>query len=127
MGFVITAYVDDFEGRPRVVKRGQPATKKDARAGWKAASHLPTTLGLRMHQRKRERYGTTELPLMGSVVDPRLGVFRLQPQRLAKVERMAKALLRRLAKNCRWVPFGTLRSFCGTAVSTSLSGPQYFY
>lgn len=40
---------------------------------------------------------------------------------------MAAALLRHAAKHCRWIRLGTLRSFCGTAISTTLSIPQARY
>eukprot|EP00170_Pyropia_yezoensis_P001636 contig_7071_g1640 len=123
MGFVVTAYVDDFGGRPPVATVGRSATKADAVAGWAAAARLLKTLGLRTHPRKRDREGTTALPLLGHVVDTALGVFRPQPQRVQKIETMAAALLRYAAKHRRWVRFGALRAFCGTVISTNLSAP----
>lgn len=45
----------------------------------------------------------------------------------AKIETMAVALLRYASKHRRWVRFGALRSFYGTAVSTTLSVPQARY
>lgn len=121
MGFVVTAYVDDFWDRPPVAIAGGPETKEEAVAGWLAAAMLLATLGLRMHQRKGVRGGTTALPLLGHVVDMAFGIFRLQPQRVEKIETMAAALLRYAAKNRRWVRFG---AFFGTAVSTTLSVRQ---
>lgn len=117
-------YVDDFGGRPPPAKAGGPATRADAERGWQTAAELLSSLGLTVHPNKGEREGTTALPLLGHVVDTRLGVFRLQPARVAKFETMAAALLRHAAKHRRWVRLGTLRSFCGLAVSTTLSVPQ---
>jgi len=126
LGFRLTAYVDDFGGRPPCTL-GEAATTADARAGWRQAEELFSSLGLRVHETKGEREGTTELPLLGHVVDTRRGIFRLQPKRLEKVETLAAALLRHAAKHRRWVRFGTLRSFCGAAISTTLSVPQARY
>lgn len=124
MGFVVNVYVDDFGGRPPVPVRGRAATKADAAAGWTAAVKLLDSLGLRVHQSKGVKVRTTELPLLGHVVDTRVGVFRLQPRRVEKIETLAAALVRYAAKHRRWVRFGALRSFCGMAVSTSLSVPH---
>lgn len=124
MGFVVTVYVDDLGGRPPVPAPGRPATNADAAAGWAAVVRLLETLGLRVHQRKGVKDGTTELPLLGHVVDMHLGVFRLQPQRVEKIETSAAALVRYASKHRWWVRFGALRSFCGMAVSTSLSVPH---
>jgi len=124
MGFVFKAYVDDFGGRPPVRDTGQPATKADARRGWRTVADLMASLGLTVHLHKAEREKTMEQPLLGHVVDTRLGVFLLQPQRVMKIETMAAALLRYAAKHRRWMRLGTLRSLCGTAISTTLSVPQ---
>ena len=101
LGFVFTAYVDDFGGRLHVRKKGWPATKADARRGWRTAASLLAALGLKVHRDKGEREGTTSLPLLGHVVDSRLGVFGLQPKRVMKVETMAAALLRYASKHRR--------------------------
>ena len=127
LGFRLTAYVDDSGGRPPVAVKGSAATKEDARRGWRTAETLLRTLGLKVHENKGVRDGTTELPLLGHVVDTRLGVFRLQPKRVSKIESIAVAILRRAARHRRWVRLGTLRSFCGAAVSTTLSVPQARY
>eukprot|EP00170_Pyropia_yezoensis_P000576 contig_2858_g577 len=127
LGFALTAYVEDFGGRPPVPVPGRPATRLDAARGWQQARELLASLGLRVHERKGEREGTTELPLLGHVVDTGRGVFRLQPKRVEKIELMASALLRYAAGHRRWVRLGTLRSFCGLAISTTLSVPQARY
>eukprot|EP00170_Pyropia_yezoensis_P004458 contig_18241_g4471 len=85
LGFVLTAYVHEFGGRPPVPRPGRPATKKDAQRGWWTAERLLTSLGLRVHKSKGEREGTTVLPLLGNVVDTKRGVFRLQPSRVQKI------------------------------------------
>lgn len=94
LGFALTAYVDDFGGRPPVPVPGRPATRLDAARGWQQARELLASLGLKVHERKGEREGTTELPLLGHVVDTGRGVFRLQPKRVEKIKLMASALLR---------------------------------
>lgn len=82
------------------------------------------SLGLTIHPDKGKWDGTKELPLLGHVVDTRLGDFHLQPARVQMIETMATAVLRHAAKHRRWVQHGALRSFCGVAVSTALSVPQ---
>lgn len=90
-------------------KKGWPATKADARRGWKTAARLFAALGLKVHHDKGEREGTTSLQLLGHFVGMRLGVFRLQPKLMMKFETMAAALLRYESKHQRWVRLGTLR------------------
>lgn len=124
MGFRLTAYVDDFGGRPPLSMQEGPATREDARRGLCTAKDLLSSLGLTVHPLKGEREGTTARPLLGNVVDTRRDLFRLQPQRVERIETMATALLKHAAKHRRWVRLGTLRSFRGSAVSTTLSVPQ---
>lgn len=124
MGFALTAYVDYFGGRPPVAIPGRPATRP---RGWQQARELLASLGLKAHERKGEREGTTEIPLLGHVVDTGRGVLRLQPKRVEKIELMAAALLRYAAGHRRSVRLRTLRSFCGHAVSTTLSVSQARY
>jgi len=69
-GVRLTAYVDDFGG-PSSCTLGDAATSADARAGLKQAKELFSSLHLRVHKNKGEREGTTELPLLGNVVDTR--------------------------------------------------------
>jgi len=46
---------------------------------------------------------------------------------LEKVETLVAALIRHAENHRRWVWFGTLRSFCGAAISTTLPVPQARY
>jgi len=88
------------------------------------SEELFSSLGLRVHKTKGEREGTTELPQPGNFVDTRRAIVPLQLKRLEKVETPAAALLRHAAKHRHWARIGTLRSFCGAAISATLSVPQ---
>lgn len=80
---------------------GRPATRADAAKRWQQARELLASLGLKAHDRKGGREGTTEILLLGHEVDTGRGVLRLQPKRVEKIELVAAALLRYAAGHRR--------------------------
>lgn len=120
LGFRIVAYVDDFGGAPPSAP-GQPATREDAIAGEDVVRTLLADLGLSLHPRKGVWDGPVTIPLLGHVVDTARGLFILKPDRAEKIMRAAGNLLGRASHHRRWVKAPALRSFCGLAVSSSLS------
>lgn len=125
-GFRMMAYVDDFGGAPPAPP-GRPATKAQAVAAYKMVDRLFGDLGLKMHPVKGTRDGPTQVRLHGHLVDTRLARFLLPEDRVDKIAAMAIGLSRRATPHRRWVNFRTLRQFCGTAVSTTLSVPSARY
>lgn len=120
LGFRIVAYVDDFGGAPPSAP-GQPATREDAIAGGDMVRTLLADLGLSLNPRKVVWHGPVTLPLLGHVVDTARGLFVLKPNRAEKIMRAAGQLLGRASHLRRWIKARALRSFCGLAVSSSLS------
>lgn len=120
LGFRVVAYVDDFGGAPPS-RPGQAATTDDALDGVDAVRSLLARLGLTLHPSKGVWTGWTSLPLLGHVVDTVREQFILRPERAAKIMALAGGLIRWAAKHRQWVRVKTLRSFCGMAVSTTLS------
>lgn len=125
-GFRIIAYVDDFGGAPPA-RQGRPATKAQAKAAYRYVERLFGELGLKMRPTKGVKHGPTQVRLLGHRVDTRLARFILPADRVDKIVGLAAALSRRASAHRRWVPFQTLRRFCGTAVSTTLSVPPAQY
>jgi len=124
--FRIMAYVDDFGGAPPAPP-GRPATAAQARAGYRFIELLFGELGLKLHPTKGVRHGPTRLRLLGHMIDTRLARFLLPEDRVDKLVGMATALSHGAAQHRRWVNFNSLRRFCGTAVSTTLSVPTARY
>jgi len=120
LGFRIIAYVDDFGGAPPAMP-GRAATVADAARGYELVQLVFRCLGLWLHPDKGAHDGSTATQLLGHVVDTTNGVYRLPASRAEGIERLAHGLLRFSAAHQRWVRFSTLRVFCGTAVSTTLS------
>lgn len=120
MGFRIVAYVDDFGGAPPSAPN-LPATQQDATDGGQVVRDLLAQLGLTLHPRKGVWHGPTQLPLLGHVVDTVRGLFILKPERAEKMVTAARRLVGRATHNRRWIKAKGLRSFCGLAVSSSLS------
>lgn len=120
LGFQIVAYVDEFGGAPPSAP-GQPATRDDAIAGGDVVRTLLADLGLSLHPRNRVWDGPVKLPLLGHVVDTARGLFILKPDRAEKIMRAAGNLLGRASHHRRRVKPRALGSFCGLAVSSSLS------
>ena len=120
LGFRVVAYVDDFGGAPPSAP-GQAATVADTLRAGQLVRDLLARLGLRLHPRMGVWTGPTSLPLLGHVVDTRRGMFILRPDRADKIMSWARNLLRKAAAHRRWVNAKALRSFCGLAVSTTLS------
>lgn len=123
MDFRVIAYVDDFGGGPPTRHPSQAATKAEAAAGSRKVRDLFYRLGLHVHPDKGVAAGTTCLPLLGFHLDTVRRLIVVSPDRVRKVMGMAARLARHAAKHRRWVPFATLRSFAGTAVSTTLAVP----
>lgn len=126
MGFRIIPYVDDFGGAPPA-EPGEAATSAQAVAAYKYVERLFGELGLRMHPTKGTKDGPTCMRLLGHLVDTKLARFLLPVDRVDKIVSLAVGLSRRATDNRRWVNFATLRRFCGTAVSTTLSVPAARY
>lgn len=126
LGFRMMAYVDDFGGAPPAPP-GQPARRAQAIAAYHLVERLFCELKLRMHPTKGERDGPTQVHLLGHLVDTKLARFLLPPDRVDKLVAAATALSRRATSNRHWVPFKSLLSFCGSAVSTTLSVPSARY
>lgn len=126
MGFRIIPYVDDFGGAPPAMP-GEPATTQQAVDAYQYVDRLFGELGLRMHPTKGTKDGPTCVRLLGHLVDTKLARFLLPPDRVDKIVSLAVSLSRRASDNRRWVNFATLRRFCGTAVSTTLSVPRARY
>lgn len=122
-GFRLIVYVDDFGGAPPTLSPG-PATKGEVRRAAQRVRELLRRLGLTLHPTKGELDGTTELPLLGFLVDTRRQLFLLQPSRAKKIMGSAGALLAHAKTHKRWVRHSALRSFCGAAVSTHLAVPE---
>lgn len=125
-GFRIMAYVDDFGGAPPAAP-GQPATQAQAVAAYEMVERLFGELGLKLHPDKGVKDGPTRLRLLGHMVDTRLARFVLPDDRVDKIVAQAASLSRYATEHRRWVSFRTLRRFCGTAVSTTLSVPSARY
>lgn len=122
-GFRIIAYVDDFGGAPPAPP-GVPATKGQAIAAFHFVAALLKRLGLLLHPAKGTWDGPQVMQLLGHLVNTRAGIYQLPPERVAKTTALAVALSRYASSHQRWVGFKTLRRFCGTAVSTTLSVPD---
>ena len=120
LGFRIISYVDDFGGGPPAMP-GTAATVADAERGYLTVQLVFRALGLWLHPDKGTHDGSTATQLLGHIVDTTAGVYRLPPRRAEQIEVLAKGLLRFASAHQRWVRFSTLRVFCGTAVSTTLS------
>lgn len=123
LGFRIIAYVDNFGGAPPA-PAGVPATRAQAVAAFHLVAALLARLGLYLHPQKSTRDGPTEMPLVRHAIATRAGIFRLPAARVAKTAALAACLTHYAASHERWVRFKTLRRFCGTAVSTTLSVPS---
>jgi len=120
LGFRIISYVDDFGGAPPALP-GEPATEENAVRGYELVQLVFRSLGLWLHPDKGSHDGAKSVQLLGHVVDTSTGLYRLPVDRAERIESLAKVLLRFSASHQRWVRFSTLRVFCGTAVSTTLS------
>lgn len=123
MGVRVIVYVDDFGGAPPTQSKHGPASEGEAVRGSQAARKLFYELGLHVHPDKGCYAGTRRLPLLGFVIDTERRLFLVKPKRAKQVMGMAARLVRHAARHRRWVPHGLLRSFAGTAVSTSLAVP----
>lgn len=123
MGFRVIVYVDDFGGAPPTRSKHGPATGAEAVRGSQAVRQLFYDLGLHVHPDKGCYAGTRRLPLLGFIIDTERQLFLVKPERAKQVMGMAARLVRHAARHRRWVPHGLLRSFAGTAVSTSLAVP----
>lgn len=122
-GFRVITYVDDFGGAPPATG-DDLAMQAEAVAGWQLVHELLQRLGLRIHPVKGVQDSQTAMQLLGHVIDTRAGMFFLPRARVTKVVGLAVGLARYAAAHHRWVPFFSLRRFCGTAVSGSLSVPS---
>eukprot|EP00168_Porphyra_purpurea_P016314 TRINITY_DN5237_c0_g1_i1.p2 TRINITY_DN5237_c0_g1~~TRINITY_DN5237_c0_g1_i1.p2 ORF type:complete len:254 (+),score=68.40 TRINITY_DN5237_c0_g1_i1:784-1545(+) len=80
-----------------------------------------------MHPTQGTKDGPTSVRLLGHLVDTKLARFLLPPDRVEKIAAITVGLSRRATDHRRWVNFATLRRFCGTAVSTTLSVPSARY
>jgi len=125
-GFRLLAYVDDFGGAAPAAP-GKPATKAQAVAAYRLVEQLFGELGLKLHPDKGFKDGPTRVRLLGHFVDTRLARFLLPDDRVDKIVAQAASLSRYATEHRRWVSFRTLRKFCGTAVSTTLSVPSARY
>ena len=120
LGFRIISYVDDFGGAPPAMP-GEPASVLEAARGYATIQLVFRALGLWLHPDKGTHTGSTAAQLLGHIVDTTARVYRLPVVRAERIETLAKGLLRFASAHQRWVRFSTLRVFCGTAVSTTLS------
>jgi len=120
LGFRIISYVDDFGGAPPALP-GEPAPVADAVRGYSLVQLVFRSLGLWLHPGKGSYDGAKAAQLPGHVVDTSNGLYRLPVDCAARIKSFAQVLLRFSASHLRWVRFSTLRVFCGTAVSTTLS------
>lgn len=125
-GFRMIAYVDDFGGAPHTSGTGA-ATKAEAVAGYKLIEALLSRLGLRIHPVKGMRDGPTSMPLLRHIIGTSSVLFTLPTDRVDKIVNQARNLSLRATVNNRWVKFRSLRRFCGTAVSSTLSVPNARY
>lgn len=82
---------------------------------------LLADLGLSMHPRKDVWHGPQQLSLLGHVAGTARGLFVLKTERAGKITGAAALLLGRASHHRRWVKARALSSFCGLAVSSSLS------
>lgn len=120
-GYTVMAYVDDFAATGYGIR---PSTAASATAGRLAILDLFKTLGIHVHPTKGVADGTTELPLLGFLVDTRRRLLLLPKARLDKLVNLAKALLTSAGANARIVSAKALCRFTGTAVSCSLAVPS---
>lgn len=120
-GYTAMAYVDDFAATGCGTR---PSTASSATAGRVAILDLFKTLGLHVHPTKGVANGTTELPLLGFLVDTRRQLLLLPKTRLDKLVTLAKTLLTSAGANARTVSAKALCRFTGTAVSCSLAIPS---
>lgn len=127
LGLRVISFVDDFCGAPPAAP-GVPATATQAKEGFSLVPAIFLKLDLWLHTVKGVRNGTTEPVLLGHIVNTGAGQFQLPTDKASKIAGLATQLLRRATAHRRYVSFRTLRVFCGTAVSTTLSvTPARFY
>eukprot|EP00170_Pyropia_yezoensis_P007380 contig_30246_g7403 len=123
MGFRVIVYVDDFGGAPPTRSKHGPATERGAVRGSQAVRQLFNELGLHVQPDEGCNAGTRQLSLLEFIIDTECQLFLVKPERARQMMGMAMRLVRYAARHRRWVPHGLLRSFAGTAVSTSLAVP----
>lgn len=115
-GLRVLPYVDDFLFLCR--------TREEALRGREYVAALMETLGLQRQPAKGCWEPTQVLqPHLGLGIDTAEGRFFVPPERLAKLESLASALLGRASRDRGLVPKRLLASFCGTAQSLYLALP----
>jgi Reverse transcriptase (RNA-dependent DNA polymerase) len=119
LGHRMFSYLDDFFGAPKPPTGGQPAQTRDCQGLGDLMRLLFTRLGLQLSPKKCFFGGSLSLEILGIVVDTQRQKFLLSPEKTLKVERAARALLRRAAQHRRHVPARALRKFAGLANSVS--------
>lgn len=118
----VIAYLDDIGGSPRVgLRNGQHSTPSDTGVAAREVHDLARKLGVHLHPAKQDFSGTTQLELLGILIDTRAGLYLLSPAKLAKVRASALALQRESRRRRRLVSVRHLRSFAGLAQSTHLA------
>jgi len=123
LGFRIIAFVDEFGGTWPAAP-GPRSTPAEATAAYEVVAALGRHLFRRLHPTKGIFHGTTEIKLLGHVMDTAQVDFRLPADQMDQLMGSVRALSLCATNHRFWVSFHTFRRFCGTAVSTTLSVPS---
>lgn len=126
IGFRTIAYVDEFGGATPEI-RGRPASTTQVVDAFARVRHLFQRLRLRVRPNKGVRHGPTSVRLLGHMGDTERRLFLLPPDRALALQRTALAFGRWAAIHRRHVEVSALRSFLGSAVSTTLIVPKARY
>lgn len=119
--FRVLAYLDDFLIAP--TRAGVVARRWHCVRGRKLIDSLLRRLGLARHPTKGEWEGATTIDHLGVRIDSIAMRFHLAPRKIAKVQLLARKILREVRLGRRWVTTKLLRHFCGVCVSLTLSMP----
>lgn len=114
-GMRVLPYVDDFLCLAR--------TRAEALACRARVERVLRQLGLTRHPEKGYWEPCQRLEHLGLEVDSEKGLFLVPPQKLAELERQAKAILGIASANRRLVRVRTLAAFVGYAQSVELACP----
>lgn len=119
-GLSVMAYMDDFGGRP---PGSGPTSAAQATSIRRWVVTLFSRLGLMVHPSKGAVVGTTALPLLGYILDPKRRLILLSATRFTTLTAAAFALSTTACASSRRVSLKDLQRFTGKPVSCSPAIP----
>lgn len=120
-GYRTLAYLDDFLIEPSPY--GVISDLSHCEEARERIKNLMDTMGLQRHPDKGEWTGRTESEHLAVRVDTREIRFFIEPRKIAKVQYLARRILREVRQGRRWVTKKAVTHFCDLCVSLTLAMP----